>query len=154
MPNFQQTLKNEIARIARKEVRSQTDALKHSSATARAEIAALKRRVGELERALQRAQKAARRAPHNADAAAESSNVRHRFSAKRLAKHRERLQLSAVELGLLLGASDQSVRQWERGDVRPRDAFLPAIASLRQLTPRSASALLKERLTATGSSAE
>ncbi len=146
MTNFHNVLKAEIARIARKEVRAHTDPLKQASATARTQIAALKRRVDELERALQRAQKASSKAgPSEAAEAESASKGKHRFSPKRLARHRERLKLSAAELGLLLGASDQSIYQWERGDVRPRDAYLPAIASLRQLTPRSAAALVKER---------
>ncbi len=49
MPNIATVLKAEIARVARKELRSQTDSLKKSLASHRTEIAALKKRVRELE---------------------------------------------------------------------------------------------------------
>ncbi len=146
MPNFQKTLRAEIERIARKAIRDQTDALKKSSTGARSEIAALKRRVSELERSLARATKApGRGTTRDASSSHKTSEAKHRFSASRLAHHRQRLKLSAVEMGLLLGASDQSIRLWESGNVRPRDSVLPAISALRQLSPRSAAAVVAQR---------
>ena len=50
MPDIAAVLKEEIARLARKEVRSQTEGLKKASAQYRRDIAALKRQVAELER--------------------------------------------------------------------------------------------------------
>lgn len=146
---FHQLLKEEISRLARKEVRSHTEALKQASAAAKSEIASLKRRVQELEKALKRGQKTADRAGTGQVTEPQEAGPRHRFSAKRFAAHRLRLKLSAAELGLLLGTSGQTIYQWERG-VRPRNGFLPAIAALRQLTPRSASALVKERAATAG----
>ena len=55
MSNVASVLKEEIARVARKEIRRETSSLKKSSTTYRSEIAALKRRVHELERQLRRA---------------------------------------------------------------------------------------------------
>jgi hypothetical protein len=52
MPNIATILKEEIARVARKEVRRETTALKKAAATYRSEIAALKRRAAETERQL------------------------------------------------------------------------------------------------------
>lgn len=49
MPNIAQALKEEIARLARKELRANTDSLKRVVTTYRSEIAALKRRVEQLE---------------------------------------------------------------------------------------------------------
>ena len=50
MSSFADQLKSEIARIARKEVRSEIRALKKANAQYRADIAALKRRLQALER--------------------------------------------------------------------------------------------------------
>jgi hypothetical protein len=50
MSNVASVLKEEISRISRKEIRRETSSLKKSSTTHRSEIAALKRRVLELER--------------------------------------------------------------------------------------------------------
>jgi len=63
MPNIASILKEEIARVARKEVRRETTALKKSNVTHRSEIAALKRRATELERQLRAFGKNARPGP-------------------------------------------------------------------------------------------
>jgi hypothetical protein len=54
MPNIAALLKSEISRVARKEVRGETLALKKATRTYRSEIAALKRRTQELEHQLRR----------------------------------------------------------------------------------------------------
>lgn len=53
-----------------------------------------------------------------------------RFSAKGLASEHVRLGLSAGDCGLLLGASGQSVYNWEAGKTRPSDKHLPAIVGI------------------------
>ena len=52
MSNIASALKEEIARIARKEIRAETEALKKASSRYRAEIADLKRRLAALEQKL------------------------------------------------------------------------------------------------------
>lgn len=140
MPNIASILKAEISRVARKEVRNETATLKKAVSGYRADIAELKRRTQELEASLRQLGKAStKKAPAVAlDDTAENL----RFSAKGLASHRKRLNLSAADCGLLLGASDQSVYKWEDGKVRPRARHLPAIAALRTLTKKSAADLV------------
>ena len=140
MPNLASLLKSEIARVARKEVRGETLALKKAASTYRTEIAALKRHVQALEQELRRLSKTtAKVAPV---VAKEVSDQRLRFSAKGLASQRQRLALSADDCGLLLGASGQSIYNWESGKVRPRAEHLSAIASLRAMGRRQAAARL------------
>ena len=83
----------------------------------------------------------ARPAPAAADAESGAPDAR-RFSAKGFASQRRRLGLSAPEFGLLLGVSAQSIYNWEEGKVRPRGAHLPAIAALRNLGKKQATAHL------------
>ena len=52
MPNIASILRDEISRVARKEVRSETAGLKKAVSAYRAEIAALKRRAQALEQEL------------------------------------------------------------------------------------------------------
>ena len=140
MPNIASLLKNEIARVARKEVRAEIASLKKAAATHRAEIAALKRRAQVLEHELRRVAKAgAKAAPAAAD---ESASPSIRFSAKGLASQRKRLALSAHECGLLVGASGQSVYNWEAGQARPQARHLQALAGLRTLGKKEAAARL------------
>ena len=144
MSNVASVLKDEIARVARKAIRRETASLKKSSATYRAEIAALKRRVFELERQLRRVGRAGQaHAPvaANEDAVSPGS----RFSARSMASQRRRLGLSAAECGLLIGASAQSVYNWEEGKARPRAQHLPAIFALRNLGRRQANEILESR---------
>ena len=144
MSNVASVLKEEISRVARKEIRLETNSIKKSSTTHRSEIAALKRRVQELERQLRRL---SRGGQSSSPAAANEDTISPstRFSAKSMAAQRKRLGLSAAECGLLIGASSQSVYNWEEGNVRPRAQHLPAIFALRKLGRRQASQILETR---------
>jgi DNA-binding transcriptional regulator YiaG len=144
MSNVASVLKEEISRISRKEIRRETSALKKSSTTHRSEIAALKRRVQELERQLRRVGKGtspAEPVAANDGTVAEGT----RFSAKSMASQRRRLGLSAAECGLLIGASAQSIYNWEEGKARPRAQHMPAIFALRNLGRRQANEILETR---------
>ena len=143
MPNIATLLKNEISRVARKEQRGDSLALRKTVSAHRAEIAALKRRLQALEQQLRQLSKAqAKSAPPEAP---EAPAGKIRFSAKGLLAQRRRLGLSAAECGVLLGTSAQSVYNWEAGKVRPRARHLAAIAALRTLGRRDAAAHIAAR---------
>jgi DNA-binding transcriptional regulator YiaG len=132
MPNISTVLKAEIARVARKELRAQTDSLKKSLTAYRTEIAALKKRVHELESGLKRVGTAARKAPAvvlTPAASEESAGLR--FRAAGMAANRKRLGLTAADFGLLVGTTGQSIYAWEAGKAKPRPQNLAAIAALR-----------------------
>jgi DNA-binding transcriptional regulator YiaG len=141
MPNLAAFLKSEIARIARKETKGELQTLRRAVMQHRSDVAALKRRVGALEQQVKRLSKASSKA--NPEPEGESQNGRLRFSAKGFASQRHRLGLSAEECGALIGASALSVYNWEKGKVRPRDAHLPAIAALRKMGKKEATARLE-----------
>ena len=140
MANIASILKSEIARVARKEVRGETLSLKKAANTYRTEIAALKRRVQALEQELRRLNKTTAKAAPVVPK--EVSAQKLRFSAKGLASQRQRLGLSAEDCGRLLGASGQSIYNWEQGKARPQAKHLPAIAALRTMGKREATARL------------
>ena len=66
-----------------------------------------------------------------------------RFSAEGLKALRTRLGLSAADLGQLVGASGQSVYNWEAGTAVPRENLRMALASLRGIGKREALKRLK-----------
>lgn len=139
MPNIASVLKAEIVRLARKELRSEVDSIRKALAAARAEGAALKRRVSELERSLrQPARVAHARPPSPSPSPVEEADGadKFRFRASGMASNRKRLGLSAADFGLLVGASGQSVYAWEQGKARPRGKNLAAIAALRGVGKR------------------
>jgi DNA-binding transcriptional regulator YiaG len=148
MPNIAAVLKSEIARIARKEVRTQTEEFRKSSAQYRTHIAALRKRIDELERQLKRVGKTSARSSQAADESDDDQGTSRRFSAARLAAQRQKLGLSAADFATLLGVSGQSVYKWEHGESRPRARQLEAIAAVRGIGKREAAtrlAKLQER---------
>jgi DNA-binding transcriptional regulator YiaG len=131
-------LKDEIARISRKETRALTDALKDASTRHRRELASLKRQLAEIEsapRGLSKTSSARALKPHPAAGPAESTG---RFSAKGFAAHRIRLSLSAAEMASLVGVSARSIYHWEQGKSRPRASQMPAIGVVRKMGKREA----------------
>ena len=141
MPDVASVLKEEIARLARKEIKIQTEPLRKSSAAYRKEIAALKGRVSALERAAKNSERAAAAASSPQAEAGNAGALR--FSAKGLRANRERLGLSQADFAKLIGVTPASVARWEQGGVRPRQSQLAAIASVRSIGKREA----RERLT-------
>ena len=144
MPNVAVTLKAEISRVARKEVRSEITALKKAVAAYRREIAALKRRTQALERLVRRKSKSSASESHSSVGDRTDQEV-HRFSAKGLRSQRKRLGLSAAEVGVLLGATAQSVYNWEQGKARPSAKHMPSVVALRTLGKRAAEAVIASR---------
>lgn len=134
MPNIGTVLKSEISRVSRREVRSETQALKKSVSQYRSQIADLKRRMHALEQQVKRAVRGRDVGP--GDAAEAGGNLR--FSAKGLAAQRRRLGLSAASVARLLGVSALSVYKWEGGKTRPRARQIEAIARLRGMGKREA----------------
>lgn len=140
MPNIASVLKEEIARVARKEMRSETQQLKKASAHYRSDIAALKRRIAALEQLVGRLSKGtAKKLP---GAATDHPTSAFRFSASGLLAQRKRLGLSASEAARLLEVSDQSVYKWENGKTRPRASQFALISALRGMSKKEAASRL------------
>jgi len=139
MTNYATLLKEEIARLSRKELRKELDGLKKASTSYRSEIAALKRRTVSLEKEVKRLEK--RSGKPSADSTAAT---RVRFSAKGLASKRRGLGLSAADMGMLLGVSAQTVYNWETGKTLPRTVQLSAISAIRKMGKRACRAKLKQ----------
>lgn len=138
MTNFVVVLKSEITRVARKEVRAQNSQLKKASSQNRTEVAALKRRVLELEKLVKGLAKRGPKSIAPTDVGADDGPALHRYSAKGFAAQRKRLGLSAADLGVLLGVSNQSVYKWEEAKRRPRASNMSAIAALRRMSKTEA----------------
>jgi DNA-binding transcriptional regulator YiaG len=141
MPNVASVLKGEMSRVARREVRSETVALKKAVSVYRTEIAALKRRAQAVEQLLRRLSKEHTKPSPEVQRDVDPRKVR--FTAKSLAAQRRRLGLSAEQCGRLLGTSSQSVYNWEQSKTRPLARHLPAIAGLRGLSKREATSRLQ-----------
>jgi DNA-binding XRE family transcriptional regulator len=153
MPNIGAMLKQEITRLARREVRVQVQATKKASTQYRRHIAALRRQVTALERQLALVR---RRGAVSAPPPTGEAPQKIRFVAKGLKSQRARLGLSAADFGRLVGVSAQSIYNWEQGHATPRAGQLAILAARRGIGKREALKLLeqpvekKKRRAATG----
>src|SRR5215471_6024228 len=141
MPNIGSLLKEEIARLSRKEIRRQVGPLRKIAWHSRLEIAALKRRLADADRRLALLTKQQSRQPVATASVPDGKQVR--FVAKGLRSLSSRLGLSAEGLAKLVGVSAQSVYNWETKKAVPRKEQMAAIVSLRALGKREANARLK-----------
>ncbi len=79
----------------------------------------------------------------NTDSSATESH-QWRFRADGFASLRKKLDLSAADMGKLLGVSLQTIYHWEKGQSKPRASQLQGIAEARKLGKRGAAARLAE----------
>lgn len=135
MPNIATLLKAEIIRLSRREIKKELAAVRKASVTYRHHLAVLKRQVAELEH---KSAQLAKRAPATGNEPAGMPTRPVRFVAKGFAAMRKRLGLSAAQLGRLVGASEQSVYNWETKKAVPRKEALAAIVELRGMGKREA----------------
>ena len=142
MPNIATVIKEEILRLARKEVRTETLVLKRASAQYRRDIAEMKRRLSDLQRRISPLQKQVLKGAPAPAAPGKTNGAR--FTAKGLRSQRQRLGLSAASYGRLLGVTGQTIYSWEGETSRPRKSQLACIASLRHLGKREAEACLEQ----------
>ena len=144
MPNIGSMLKGEISRLARKEVRSQTKALKKASAQYRKRLAEMKRLVLELQHKVAKLEKQLSGADSAPPQTTKTRTRSYRFSPKGLQSKRKRLGLSAADFGKLVGVTGQTIYKWEKGLSRPRHKQLAALAAVRNMGKKEALERLKE----------
>ena len=139
MPNIAQVLKEEIARIARRQIKQETAKLQRDSVWLRKSVASLKRQITALEREnrLLRSEVSRQRAgsiPRGEEL------KKMRVTGSMIRKLRDRLKISQAGLAKLVGVSGQSVYQWERkkGGLRLRQETKVALHRVRQMGVREA----------------
>ena len=142
MPNIATVIKEEILRLARKEVRGQTNALKKASVQHRKDIAEMKRRISDLQRKVTPLERQLLKSVPSQTAEVDTDHVR--FTAKGLRSQRKRLGLSAANYGKLIGVTGQTIYCWEQETSRPRRQQFAPIAALRHIGKREALARLAQ----------
>jgi DNA-binding transcriptional regulator YiaG len=136
MANLASLLNEKIRRVARREIRGQTQKTRRLTAQHRRDIAALKRQVVALARTVTFLEKQEQRLVASPPVPQEAKGVR--FSARSVKAQRARLGLSAKDFGRLVGVSALSIYAWESGKSRPRKKQLPGLAAVRHLGKREA----------------
>lgn len=149
MPTMAQVLKEEIRRLARREIRI-------SLARSRKEIATLRRGLAEI-RARFAASEGARKVlaktvaavrPASEGAAGAEADAGW-FSSKGIRSLRKRLRVTQAQFARLAGVTSQAVYTWERGGARGklrlRKKTAAALADLRNLGAKEAKAKMAEK---------
>ena len=149
MSNVAAVLKSEIARVARKEIRSEIEGLKKASAQQRAAMAQMRREITDLHRALKQMQRAAGQAAPTpkAESAPQADGLGEtprRFSASRLESHRKKLALSAADYGKLVGVTGSTIYNWEQGKSRPTPDMVRMLAFVKLQKAADVAARLSE----------
>ncbi len=136
MANLAAVMKDEIRRLARKEIKAETVTAKRSVAQHRKDLTELKRQIRDLTREVVYL----RRQEHKrvGTASAHEPAVTPRFSPGWVEAHRERLQFSAADYGELVGVSAMTIYNWEKGKTKPGRQQLVAWAEVRTLGKRDA----------------
>ena len=142
MTSLAVALKDEIRRLARKEIKRQTGSTAQAVARYRREIAHLKRQTRALEKKIGflEAQECKRLA---AGGPIQDVEQDARFSARSVKAQRQRTGLSAADYSRLAGVSALTIYNWEQGKTRPRKEQLAALVALRGIGKREAQAKLE-----------
>lgn len=134
-------LKEEIRRLARKEIKAATGPTLQAVAQFRREIAKLKRQTRMQERKIAFLEAQERKRVETAETAAAPQGSG-RFSAKSVKAQRRRTGLSAADYAKLVGVSGLTIYNWENGKSRPRQEQLASLVAVRGLGKRQAQAKL------------
>ncbi len=143
MPNLATTLKEEIRRLARKEIKVMVGTTQKAVAQYRRDIAALKRQLSQQGRNVEKLKKRFLAQGGERAVLADEPSSGARFSARSVKAQRRRLKLSAASYGKLVGVSALTVYNWESGKSRPRKAQLSVVVAIRGIGKREAEKRLK-----------
>ena len=136
MPDVASVLRDEISRLARKEMRQQVGPLKKINVELRRTLSALKSEVTALQRKVDFLEQQEKRRLEVAPR--ESADKTVRFSPKWVKADRQRPGLSAKDYGALVGVSGLTIYSWESGKSRPRAERRAAWAEVRGIGKREA----------------
>ena len=142
MPNIGAVLKEEIQRLARKEVRAAVNPLKKRVAELARTNATLKRTVPQLEKTVARLEVEARARLLEGVQKGAKDTKGTRLGPRSIAAQRKRLKLSRKDFGKLVGVTSNSIYLWETGDVSPREKSRAVLVGLREIGVREARRLI------------
>jgi DNA-binding transcriptional regulator YiaG len=140
MPNIAKVLKDEIQRIAKKEIKTSASELHKSNVSLKKTLADLRRQIASMKQEVRQLKKfqgkQAKAEPQVTSEAAEKL----RFSAKGIRSLRSKLKLSQADFAKLVGVSSLAVYQWERkeGKLALRQATKSKLAEIRSLGRKEA----------------
>jgi DNA-binding transcriptional regulator YiaG len=139
---LESTIKSEIQRLAKREIRATFVPLRKEVRTMRVKLSTLSKSINSLNRLtkelhLEEAKPKLKATPGEVKAS--------RFTPDRIRRLRKKLGLSMRELGVLTGVNLSSVLSWEKGKFKPRGKKKAALVALRKMRKREVRKLLEEK---------
>lgn len=129
-------LRDEIARLSRKEIRAETGSTRKAVAQFRRDIAELKRLAASIDRRLATIETMEKKRLKKQPPKAVAEGAR--YSPAWLRSHRQKLGISAADYAKLVGVSTATIYGWENEKSKPRQAQLAALVAVRGFGKREA----------------
>ncbi len=143
MGKLEATIKSEIERLSKKEIRRISVPMGRDVRALKSTVAELRKSVSALERLTAQQKKMAKGEIERQ--ATEEELRKSRFSPRLIRNIRTRLGISQKELALLSGVTVGAIHQWESGKFRPKDRKKAVLVGLRKLGRRDVRRMLDER---------
>ncbi|HUL37859.1 MAG TPA: hypothetical protein VLW47_09235 [Thermodesulfobacteriota bacterium] len=142
MGKLESTIKSEIQRLAKREVRSTFIPLRREVRAMRLKLSGLSRGITSLNRMTKELH--LEEARPKLEATPEEVKVS-RLTPDRIRGLRKKLGISMRELGILTGTSLSAILSWEKGKFKPRGEKKGALVALRKLRKREVRKMLAEK---------
>jgi DNA-binding transcriptional regulator YiaG len=144
MGKVENSIKSEILRLAKKQVRGAFLPLKREVWKMRLRLSDLSKNFASWERMAREQMRQEESKKLKLEASAEEVKVS-RFTPERIANLRRRLGLSQRELAFLTGVTVGAVGLWEKGKFRPNVNKKAVLVALRKLSKRDVRKILAEK---------
>ena len=146
MGKLEVTIKSEIIRLAKREIRSTLVPLGRDVRLLKSTVSQLRKTVLALERFAAQQQKELKKRKIPLEATPEEVK-KSRFSPALIRSLRRHLRITQKELAILTGVTIGAVHQWEIGKFKPKDEKKSVMVGLRKLGRREVRKLLEEKTT-------
>ena len=142
MGKLESTIKSEIQRLAKREIRSTFIPLRREVRTIRLKLSSLSKGITSLNRMtkelhLEEVKPKLEATPEEVKAS--------RLTPERIRGLRKKLGISMRELGILTGTSLGAILSWEKGKFKPRGEKKVALVGLRKLRKRDVKKMIAEK---------
>jgi DNA-binding transcriptional regulator YiaG len=146
MGKLQTTIKTEIIRLARRELRKISVPLSHNVQSLKRTILQIRKTILALQRLTAVQQKELKKEEMLLKATPEEVKAS-RFSPRLIRSLRKQLGISQKELAILTGVTVGAAHKWENGQFKPKEEKKRVMVALRKLGRRDVRKMLEEKVT-------
>ena len=144
MGKLESTIKSEIQRLAKREIRATFVALRREVRTLRLKLSTLSKGFAPLNRMAKEELRQEQKKELKLEATPEEVKAS-RLTPERIRGLRRKLGISMRELGIITGTTIGAVLSWEKGKFKPRGDNKAVLVALRKLKKREVRKILAEK---------